>query len=98
MKEKHLASLYKQKYLISEDYLIYFIKNLYIWKNNINSLYHKKLYEEFFKNLEIQKNKDNKKTKNVVSKNKPLFEDNENDEEKDYNSLTLNEISKEKED
>ena len=98
MKEKHLASLYKQKYLISEDYLIYFIKNLYIWKNNINSLYHKILYEEFFKNIEIQKNKDKKKTKNIVSKNKVSLEENNDDEEKDYNTLTLNEIAKEKED
>ena len=98
IKEKHLASLYKQKYLISEDYLIYFIKNLYVWKNNINSVYHKKLYEEFYHNLEMKKLKESKKTKNNQFKNIILLEEDNNEEEKDYNILSLNDISKEKED
>ena len=97
IKEKHLASLYKQKYIISEDYFINFIKNLYSWKSNINSLYHKRLYEEFYRNLENRKNKDNKKTKSII-KNIELFGDNMSEEDKDYNNISLNDIAKEKED
>ena len=97
IKENHLASLYKQKYLISEDYLIYFIRNLYIWKSNINSLYHKKLYEDYYLDLERRNNKDNKKLKNNINKDMKIIFDNIFDEEKDYNNISLNDITKEKE-
>ena len=98
IKENHLASLYKQKYLISEDYLIYFIRNLFIWKSNINSLYHKKLYENYYLDLEKRNNKDNKKSKNNINKDMKIIFDNMFDEDKDYNNISLNDITKEKED
>ena len=97
IKEKHLASLYKQKYLLTEDYLLSFIKNLYVWKNNINPLYHKKLYDDFCENLKKKASKDNKKSKNNILKEIESFADNNSDEEKDYNSISLNDITKEKE-
>ena len=103
IKEKHLSSLYKQKYLLTEDQLLSFIKNLYIWKSNTNALYHKKLYEEFHLNLEKRKNKDKKKSKNHSHKGKEkeieIFIDDDNlpENEKDYSTISLSEITKDKE-
>ena len=97
IKEKHLSSLYKQKYLITEDYLLDFIKNVYIWKSNINALYHKKLYEEYCSNLEQKKNKDYRKSRSIALKEIETFANNNSDEEIDYNNKSLNDIKKEKE-
>ena len=47
MKEKQLTETYKQKYIIKENQLIYFVKNLEAWKCNIRPLYHKKLRKEY---------------------------------------------------
>ena len=99
IKEKHLSSLYKQKYLLTEDQLLSYIKKLYFWKSNANPLYHKKLYEEFFINLEKKKNKEKKKSKNHSHKETEKFRDDDNipEMEKDYSTISLNEITKEKE-
>ena len=99
IKEKHLSSLYKQKYLLTEDQLLSFIKNLYIWKSNINPLYHKKLYEEFRHNLEKKKNKDKKKPRNnsYFKEIEISQDDNLSEMEKDFSNISLNEITKEKE-
>ena len=95
IKEKHLASLYKQKYLITEDYLIDFIKNLYLWKSNINALYHKKLFDDFYVGLEKKKKKE--KRKSAVFKDIIISDENIPEEERDYMSMSLNDITKEKE-
>ena len=98
IKEKHLGFLYKQKYLLTEDQLLGFIKNLFIWKSNIKAIYHNKLYEDYFINLKKKKNKDKKKIKNYS--NKELRASHHHDipeEEKDYTNIPLNEIVKEKE-
>jgi len=47
IKEKQLTELYKQKYIVKENQLIYFLKNLEVWKCNIRPLYHKKLRKEY---------------------------------------------------
>ena len=47
IKEKQLTELYKQKYIVKENQLIYFLKNLDVWKCNIRPLYHKKLRKEY---------------------------------------------------
>ena len=47
MKEKQLTESYKQKYIIKENQLIYFLKNLEAWECNIRPLYHKKLRKEY---------------------------------------------------
>ena len=47
MKEKQLTEIYKQKYIIKENQLIYFLKNLEAWECNIGPLYHKKLRKEY---------------------------------------------------
>ena len=100
IKEKHLASLYKQKYLITEDQLLSFIKNLYIWKSNVNALYHKKLYEEYYTNLQAKKNKDNnnnkQELKNYILREIDTLVDNTSEIEKDYSNISLNDITKEK--
>ena len=56
MKEKQLTESYKQKYIVKENQLIYFLKNLEAWECNIRPLYHKKLKKEYNekKELEIQ--------------------------------------------
>ena len=47
IKEKQLTELYKQKYIVKENQLIYFLKNLEVWKCNIRPLYHRKLRKEY---------------------------------------------------
>jgi len=47
IKEKQLTELYKQKYIVKENQLIYFLKNLEVWECNIRPLFHKKLRKEY---------------------------------------------------
>ena len=92
-REEALSELYKQKYLITEDQLIDFIRLLFIWKCNINPLYHRKLYEEFMKNQQ-QKNKDKKTNKNSLLKDFDIFEDEFPENDKDFANIPLNSITK----
>ena len=95
VKEKELSELYNQKYLITEDQFIDFIKSLFNWKSNINPLYHKKLYEEFVK-AETLKNKDKKNSKSYLIKDFDIFEDDFPENEKDLSSIPLKTITKQK--
>ena len=54
IKEKQLTELYKQKYIVKENQLIYFLKNLDVWKCNIRPLYHKKLRKEYNEKKEAE--------------------------------------------
>ena len=92
-----LSELYKQKYLITEDQFLDFIKLLFIWKSNINPLYHTKLYEEFIK-AEQQKNKEKKMNKNSIIKEFDIFEDEFPENDKDFTNISLNTITKLKDD
>ena len=47
IKEKQLTELYKQKYIVKENQLIYFLKNLEVWDCNIRPLFHKKLRKDY---------------------------------------------------
>ena len=75
--EKQLAELYKQKYIVKENQLIGFLKNLEVWKCNIRPLYHMKLKEEYYdkKEEEIEKkdidslNNDNFNNINILEAN-----------------------------
>ena len=91
-REKLLPELYNQKYLITEDHLYNFIKQLFLWKSNINPLYHKKLYEEFTKN-EKQKNIKKKNQKNSSLKDFDIFEDDFPENDKDFANIPLNSIT-----
>ena len=95
-REIDLSELYRQKYLITEDQLLDFIKLLFIWKTNINPLYHKKLYEEYIKN-EQQKNKDKKNNKTSLFKDFDIFEDEIPDNDKEFANIPLNLLTKIKE-
>ena len=55
IKEKQLTELYKQKYIVKENQLIYFLKNLEVWKCNIRPLFHKKLREEYNERKEVER-------------------------------------------
>ena len=96
IREEKLSELYKQKYLITEDQFIIFMKSLFTWKSNINPLYHKKLYEEFIKNREEQKH-DKKNKKNSLIKDFDIFEDDCPENDKELAKIPLNEIKKIKE-
>ena len=54
IKEKQLTELYKQKYIIKENQLIYFLKNLGVWECNIRPLFHKKLRKEYNEKKEAE--------------------------------------------
>ena len=54
IKEKQLTELYKQKYIIKENQLIYFLKNLGVWECNIRPLFHKKLRKEYNEKKEVE--------------------------------------------
>ena len=71
IKEKQLTELYKQKYIVKEHQLIYFLKNLDVWKCNIKPLYRKKLADEY---------KESKKKEKELIKSKK-------EEKKDSDSL-----------
>ena len=64
IKEKQLTELYKQKYIVKENQLIYFLKNLEVWESNILPLYHKKLRKEYNE----KKDEEIKKFKNIEKK------------------------------
>ena len=64
IKEKQLTELYKQKYIVKENQLIYFLKNLEVWECNILPLYHKKLRKEYNE----KKDEEISKIKNVEKK------------------------------
>ena len=95
-REIDLSELYKQKYLITEDQLLDFIKLLFIWKTNINPLYHKKLYEDYIK-TEQQKIKDKKNNKNSLFKDFDIFDEEIPDNDKEFNNIPLNSLTKIKE-
>ena len=46
IKEKQLAYNYSQKYIVKEDQLLNFIERLDYWKDNINSIYHSRLFHQ----------------------------------------------------
>ena len=54
IKEKQLTEIYKQKYIVKENQLIYFLKNLEVWESNILPLYHKKLRKEYNEKKELE--------------------------------------------
>ena len=54
IKEKQLTELYKQKYIVKENQLIYFLKNLGVWECNIRPLFHKKLRKEYNEKKEAE--------------------------------------------
>ena len=92
-REENLPKLYNQKYLITEDQFLDFLKLLFIWKLNINPFYHKKLYEEFLKK-EQQKIKENKnKKKNSLFKDFDIFEDEYPENDNDFSNIPLLTIS-----
>ena len=62
IKEKQLTELYKQKYIVKENQLIFFLKNIDAWKGNIRPLYHKKLRKEYNEKKEEEKNINLKKS------------------------------------
>ena len=92
-REVELSELYNQKYLITEDQFLDFIKLLFVWKTNINPLYHKKLYEEFIEN-ERKKTGDKKNNKNSLLKDFDIFEDDFPENDKDFSNIPLNYITK----
>ena len=58
IKEKQLTELYKQKYIVKENQLIYFLKNLEVWECNIRPLFRKKLSDDY------RNNKNNERSEN----------------------------------
>ena len=54
IKEKQLTEIYKQKYIVKENQLIYFLKNLEVWESNILPLYHKNLRKEYNEKKELE--------------------------------------------
>ena len=84
-KEKKLTELYKQKYIVKEDQLLIFLKNLKVWKCNIKPVYRQQLVKEYEKEVEEKEkkriakqkekknsdlsNNDNKKIINVLKEN-----------------------------
>jgi hypothetical protein len=69
IKEKQLTELYKQKYIVKENELIYFLKNLDVWKCNIRPSYHKKLKQQYYDKKE-KKEEDNEELKKNEKKDK----------------------------
>ena len=98
MNEKQLTELYKQKYIVKENQLIYFLKNIEAWKCNIKPLYHKKLKKEYCeqKNKEIEnakkvEKKDTDSSNNDNFNNINIFEVNLKDISAGLRNSTLNE-------
>ena len=96
--EKQVTELYKQKYIVKENQLIYFLKNLEVWKCNIRPLYHKKLKKEYSdkKEEEIEKakkveKKDTDSLNNDNFNNINIFEVNLRDISAGLRNSTLNE-------
>ena len=73
VKAKQLTELYKQKYIVKENQLIYFLKNLGVWKCNIRPLYHKKLRKEYNERkeeeIEMAKKVEKKDTDSLTNDN-----------------------------
>ncbi len=64
IKEKQLAYNYSQKYIVKEDQLLSFIERLDYWKDNINSIYHSRLFQQTkFEKEDNRKINDSKKKK-----------------------------------
>ena len=63
IKEKQLAYNYSQKYIIKEDQLLDFIEKLNYWKENINPVYHSKLFQQSRFDKDDNRKIDNSKKK-----------------------------------
>lgn len=58
IREKQLAEKFNQKYIMTEEHLSHFIKNIKYWRSNIASIYHTSIVVE---NQNSSKKKQNKK-------------------------------------
>ena len=76
IKEKQLTELYKQKYIVKENELIYFLKNLDVWKCNIRPYYHKKLKEQIYDKKEKKEEENEELKKNEKKDKESLNNDN----------------------
>ncbi len=63
IKEKQLAYNYSQKYIVKEDQLLNFIEKLDYWKENINPVYHSKLFQQSRFDKDDNRKIDNSKKK-----------------------------------
>ena len=83
IREKQLTELYKQKYIVKENQLIYFLKNLEVWKCNIRPLYHKKLKKEYC----------DKKEEDIENAKKLEKKDNDSLNNENFNNINILEVN-----
>ena len=83
IKEKQLTELYKQKYIVKENQLIYFLKNIEAWECNIRPLFHKKLRKEY----------NEKKEEEILNMKKTEKKDGESIENENLNHINPLEVN-----
>ena len=78
-----MVNLYKQKYILKENQLIFFLKNLEAWKSNIRPLFHKKLKKEY----------EDQKANEILLKKKEEKKEGESLENENFNYINPLEVN-----